>query len=128
MSWCFADEATEYTDGCLRLAAESGLVVPSLWLYEVGNCIRTARRVGRMDADLAQEAVALLRSLRTEVDSESHELVWSTTLDLAVEQGLTVYDAAYVELAVRRSLPLATSDRAMLGVMDRVGAMRLVIG
>ena len=59
------------------------------------------------------ETLASLRRMPIKFDHTGHELVWRLVLPLATKNNLTVYDATYLELAIRKGLPLATTDGAL---------------
>jgi len=93
--------------------AATGAVMPSSWRLEVANVLRNAVRRGRCDELYVDRSLDRLSRLRVTVDAETDSRAWSTTRTLAREQGLTLYDAAYLDLAIRLSLPLACRDRAV---------------
>lgn len=118
-AWFLPDEATEQTEAMLHATATHEVWVPALWLLEVGNLLLSAQRRKRITADKRRELAAAAAALRIKVDREP---VAITALDdIAAGRGLTVYDAAYLELALRRGLPLATLDDAVLAAMARAG-------
>jgi predicted nucleic acid-binding protein len=84
--------------------------VPSLWHLEVANVLEMSVRRKRHDARFRDATLADLAQLPIQVDAETHRRAWDTTLQLAVRHRLTLYDAAYLELALRSDLPLATLD------------------
>lgn len=110
LGWLFADERTPTVDALLDRVAEEGAVVPGLWALEVANALQTALRRGRIDASFRSQALALLSRLPITVDDETAARAWGDTQTLADRFGLTLYDAAYLELAMRKGLPLATAD------------------
>src|SRR5208283_3513386 len=85
-------------------------VVPSLWRLEVANVLRNAVRRGRCDEAYVDRSLQRLSRFPFEVDDETSKHAWAATRTLSREQGLTSYDAAYLELAIRKSQPLATCD------------------
>lgn len=113
LAWCFEDERTEAIRAVLDVVVERGAVVPSLWRYEVANGLQMAVRRNRIDAAFRDRALANLSDVEILADDDSDALVWPATTKLAELYGLTVYDAAYLELAQRRRLPLATLDSAL---------------
>jgi predicted nucleic acid-binding protein len=114
VAWCFEDEATEALDALLDRVQTDGAVVPSWWMLEVANVLLMAARRGRIAREAVQERLALLDMLAIETDVEGVGPVWrSTVLTLAQTEMLTFYDAVYLELAIRRGLPLASSDKAL---------------
>ena len=90
---------------------ESGAVVPSLWRLEVANALQMSVKRKRIDAAYRDISLDALRALEIDIDSKTDQHAWSATLRLAERFDLTAYDAAYLELAQRRSLPLASLDR-----------------
>ena len=118
-AWILPDEATEQTEAMLRATATHEVWVPALWLLEMGNLLLTAQRRKRITADKRRELAAAAAGLRIKVDREP---VAITALDgIAAIHGLTAYDAAYLELALRRRLPLATLDGALASAMVKAG-------
>lgn len=90
-----------------------GAVVPVIWRLEVANSLAMIRRRGRMTDEAASRALVDLALMPIEPDAETWQRAWSDTLALADSHRLTVYDAAYLELAIRAGLPLATLDREL---------------
>jgi predicted nucleic acid-binding protein len=89
---------------------EEGAVVPALWRLEIANSLTVAVRRGRIDANFRRAALADLALLDIAIDDQTDVHAWGETLRVARIFKLTVYDAAYLELAQRRNLPLATLD------------------
>ena len=118
-AWFLPDEATPFTEAALQATIDSEVWVPALWLLETGNLLLSAQRRRRIAAAKRQELVSHAQALRLRVDREP---VAMTALDaLAARHALSAYDAAYLELALRRSLPLATLDAALLRAMAGEG-------
>ena len=113
MAWLFPDEATEATDRLRESLIETRAFVPSLWPAEVGNVLLVATRRGRIRADEWPQIRAHLSALPIEIDPMSISRTWGPSLDLAHTHKLSVYDAMYLELAVRLRMPLVTLDRAL---------------
>lgn len=102
--------------------AEGEVCVPALWQLELCNLMLSAQRRRRITAAKRQELMAHAQALRLRVDREP---VAMTTLDaLATRHGLSAYDAAYLELALRRTLPLATLGEALQKAMADAGVAR----
>lgn len=122
MAWYFADEKCDYADAILDgLTGSMRIIVPALWSLEVANVLVCAERRGRSTPSQAAAWLPLLEALPILVDSQTGVRAWSDTLDLARLHGLSAYDAAYLELASRRGLPLATLDRKLIGVSPKAG-------
>lgn len=124
LAWCFADEVTPAIDAVMDEIAETGAVVPNLWHLEVANGLRSGMRRGRLEAARRDAMLGALADLPIETDPETDRYAWTTTVRLSDQHGLTPYDASYLELAARLSLPLATLDRA-LGAAARAVGLRV---
>ena len=110
LAWCFADEATPATDALLDRLADEEAVAPALWRIEVANALAMAERRGRLSVAGLTRSVGLLQRLAVALDPEGSERAFRELLELARSERLTVYDAAYLELALRLGLPLASKD------------------
>jgi predicted nucleic acid-binding protein len=121
VAWYFADERTAAVDEVLDLVTESGAIVPSLWRLEIANALQMAVRRGRIDTEFRDQSIADLALLNITTDPETGGFAWTTTLQLADRHRLTVYDAAYLELAQRLNLPLATLDRDLRSAAHGLG-------
>ncbi len=121
LAWCFDDESTAPIDAIMLKVANEGAVTPSLWRFEVANGLQTAIRRKRIDVAYRDRMLDNLAALNILIDAESDSYVWSATAQLAAVHGLTVYDAAYLELAQRRRLPLATLDAALARAAGQAG-------
>jgi len=84
--------------------------VPGLWKLEVANILEVGVRRGRHDAAFRNSTLADLALLPIRIDGETDQQAWGITLRLSERHRLTLYDAAYLELALRRGLPLASLD------------------
>jgi predicted nucleic acid-binding protein len=113
LSWHFEDERTPTADALLDQVADAGAVVPALWRLEIANGFHNAIRRKQIDAAFRETAIAQLRSMSITVDPDTDTYAWTSILHLADRFQLTPYDAAYLELAQRRMLPLATLDKAL---------------
>ena len=127
MAWIFHDEATEATDRLRETLLDTRAFVPALWPTETANALLAATRRGRVAPDEWPGIRAHLDALPIEVDQVSASRAWSAALDLANAHALSVYDAMYLELAVRMQMPLATLDRALLGAAQSAGVDGLAI-
>ena len=110
LAWYFEDEQTPGTMAVLREVGVSGAVVPTLWRWEVVNGLQMAIRRKRITAAYRDRSLRDLRSLAIANDEEAGRQAWTGALNLSDRHGLTVYDAAYLELAMRLDLPVATLD------------------
>jgi predicted nucleic acid-binding protein len=121
LAWIYGDEATEPIRRVFNAVADEGAFVPSLWRLEIANSLTGAVRRGRIDHEFRRAALADLGDLDIVVDAQTDARAWNATLEFADRFRLTVYDAAYVELAERRALPLATLDRDMQRAGEKLG-------
>jgi len=112
-AWCFEDEASELTDALLEKVRDFGAVVPSLWLLEITNVLLTAERRKRIAVNDATTRLELLRILPISIEHPNQADVFNSVITLARVEGLTSYDATYLELAIRQGLPLATLDKKL---------------
>jgi predicted nucleic acid-binding protein len=112
-AWCFPDERTDYTNAVLRaIAAPLDAMAPRLWAYEVRNSVLMGIRRKRVTHEDAAEFLESINALPIRLaDPVSYDSVFN----LADRHSLTVYDAAYLELAIREGLPLASLDNALCG-------------
>jgi predicted nucleic acid-binding protein len=121
MAWLFHDEATPTTTALLnRLATETALV-PGWWFIEVTNVLAGAERKGRITALQSGAFIADLGKLAIERDEDAPDRAFAHLLPLCRTHQLTSYDAVYLDLAVRRRLPLATLDDALRKTARRLG-------
>lgn len=126
MAWCFEDEASAETWALLDRLAVEGAIVPGLWALEVGNILTQAERRNRTTAARVRQFVEQLDTLPIRIDDETASRALGEILALARAERLTTYDAAYLELAMRRGLPLATRDNALHGSANRNGVALLL--
>lgn len=128
VSWCFEDEARPDTDALLERLRGDGAVVPLLWHLELGNVLIQSERRGRLTAAETAMRLELIAALPIVTDEQFSSSTLREILILARADRLTTYDAAYLELSIRRGLPLATKDRALaVAARDRgVGTLPVV--
>ncbi|MFZ5763540.1 MAG: type II toxin-antitoxin system VapC family toxin [Thermodesulfobacteriota bacterium] len=120
MSWCFADEADAYADGVLDRLTQDEALVPSIWPLEIGNVLLVAERRKRLSEADSARFLALLAELPIVVESEPPHRMLREVLALARELDLSTYDAAYLDLAMRLGLSLATNDAALRKAAKKV--------
>lgn len=121
LGWCFSDEATPTTRRLLKQLDKETAHVPVLWFLEVGNVLLTAIRKKRLTQADATKFLSLINSLKIEVDLDAATNGAHDIFLLAQAENLTTYDAAYLSLAMRLGLPLATRDKALIVSAKRVG-------
>ncbi len=122
VTWCFEDEASVASDELLDRLGQESAAVPQIWPLEVGNVLAMAERRGRIVAAKVAEFVALVESLPIAIDSETPQRALHEVLALARTERLTTYDAAYLELAMRLGVPLATKDEALRQAAGKLDA------
>jgi len=113
LTWCFEDERTPETQLLLQRVVESGAIVPVLWPLEVLNALATAERRRRLDRDSRHTLARSLKELPIRLDLDSAAAAWTDTAALAERHQLTLYDASYLELAIRLGLPIGTLEEAL---------------
>jgi predicted nucleic acid-binding protein len=121
LTWCFEDERTPAMTALLEQVGELGAVAPMLWPLEALNGLLIAQRRGRLDAAKRHILVGFLAALPVKLDEETASRAWTAAADLAERFNLSSYDAAYLELAHRRNLPLASLDRDLRAAAGALG-------
>lgn len=120
MAWLFEDEATSSTDGILEALEKGNCIVPSIWSLEVANVLLIAQRKKRITAIQASGFIDALSYLPIHIDASTMSRAMHSIYALAVQEQLTIYDAAYLELAIRENIPLATKDHDLLTAAKRL--------
>jgi predicted nucleic acid-binding protein len=121
LAWCFTDEKSAYADAVARRLPSVGALVPPLWHLEVANAMVVGERRGRCERGDTLKWTAFLSSLSITVDEHSGSRIFGEVVDLARAQNLSMYGAAYLELALRRGIPLATLDEPLKHAAVAVG-------
>jgi predicted nucleic acid-binding protein len=121
LAWLYTEETTVAVQRVMDLVVGSTAYVPAIWRLEVANSLQTGIRRGRIDAVFRDASLADLALMDIATDTETDTYAWNTTLRLAERFKLTVYDAAYLELAQRRSLPLASLDHDLRAAAASLG-------
>jgi predicted nucleic acid-binding protein len=109
-AWAFAEESSPLAEKVEAVLQSEPAVVPGIWWYETRNLLVINERSKRISKEQSESFLALIAQLPIQVDSTFDE---TPLLDLARHYGLSFYDASYLELALRRGLPIATLDRAL---------------
>lgn len=122
-AWCFEDEASPFTDAVLDEVVRRGARVPALWLFEMSNVLAVAERRGRVDSERVTRFLDALLALPIQVDHPEPSFLAPALARVSRDQGLTSYDAAYLELAMRSGLPLATRDVGLRAAAERAGVL-----
>jgi predicted nucleic acid-binding protein len=121
MAWCFLDEATPTTVELFHRTMNESALVPSLWYLEVTNTLTLSERKARLNSTQVGEFISLIHSFDIEVEFQDTEQVFSRLVPLCRTHGLTSYDALYLDLAMRRQLPLATLDEQLRKAAKKAG-------
>lgn len=128
MAWCFADEATAYTRAVLHRLRTADALAPAIWPLEVTNVLLVGERRQRISASDATAFLQRLQPLPIGVDDAGVSAAWGLTVALARQHGLSAYDAAYLELAMRQAIPLATCDSRLQQAAQAAGISLVQFG
>jgi predicted nucleic acid-binding protein len=121
LAWCFKDETTSYTEAVLDRLRDDEAVVPSIWPLEVVNVLLVSERRGRLTEAMAVHFLGVLESLPVSIEQADFGTVAGAVWALARTQNLSSYDAAYLELAMREGLSIATQDKRLIDAARRLG-------
>ena len=110
VNWVLNDETTQAVEALFEEIGAYGAIVPSLWRLEVANSLSVAVYRKRLDMTYRDKILQHLDAMPITIDAHTCTHAWAETLELADQFRLTLYDASYLELALRRRLPLATLD------------------
>lgn len=110
LAWIYSEETTDAVRNVFDLLMQAGAWVPGIWRLEVANVLEMGIRRHRHSAHFRDATLADLSQIPIQVDAETDRQAWNATLLLAQRYQLTLYDAAYLELAIRRDIALATLD------------------
>jgi predicted nucleic acid-binding protein len=117
-AWCFPDETSSSADQALDHLSNDNAFAPQIWWAEIRNILIVSERRGRIDPQDSGRFLSDLSRLPIAIDNDAQE---SAVLDLARRYSLTVYDALYLELALRHALPLATLDKRLASACEQSG-------
>lgn len=127
MSWAFQDEATPYADAVLEQLSETSAIVPSIWPLEVVNVLLVAERRKRLKQADSVRFITLLSQLPIFVEHEWPDNRMEELLTVGRANNLSSYDAAYLCLAMRKGLPLATLDQKLIEAAQQVAIPLLAV-
>lgn len=125
VAWSFEDETSDYADQVHRQLSIRHAVAPALWPLEVANALLMGERRKRATEADTSRWTSMLAGLPIRVDDDTNAHAWTATLGLARRHHLSAYDAAYLELAIRRNLPLATLDEQLKAAANAAGVKLL---
>ncbi|KJW04351.1 type II toxin-antitoxin system VapC family toxin [Rickettsia argasii] len=123
LSWLMPDEVASLDILDKTITEEA--IVPAIWELEIGNVLLCAERAKRLTINQRHQAIYTLKDLYIKIDQITLEHIWFETMDLAVQYGLTLYDASYLELALRCGLPIATLDKSLKQASKAAGVVVL---
>lgn len=128
IAWCFHDQHTPALLTLFREVVEAGAEAPSHWPLEVANTLLMAQRRKRTDSESRDRYLGMLRDLPVTLDAATADQAWGATALLAERHRLSIHDAAYLELALRRDLTLATLDEGLRKAAKQAGVGVVPVG
>jgi predicted nucleic acid-binding protein len=120
-SWFFSDEADEYSRSILESLSRRKALVPSIWPLEMVNVLLSSERRGRLSTANSRHFLDMILSLPIDRDTYTSPSLEVSLYHLGLQYELSSYDAAYLELALRHGLPLATKDKKLLAACEKTG-------
>lgn len=120
MAWCFEDESNEYSDGVLERLNDATAIVPTIWPLEVANVLLLAGRHKRITEIQSASFIDALSSLPIVIDPSTTSRAMHSIMTMASQLQLTIYDAAYLELAKREGIPLLTLDKGLIKAAQKL--------
>lgn len=126
MAWGFVDEANADADKILDAMPSLTTIVPAIWPFEVANTLIVGERRRRITSTGTLAFLGLLNSFSIQIEADPRAQAWGDAMQLSRVHGLSVYDASYVDLAIRRSLPLATLDAKLRAAAVALGVRLFV--
>ncbi len=124
MRWLLVSQKANdqrYAESVLQMLIERKAFVPNLWHLEVSNVLNAAEKRGDISVAVAEGFIAQIEQLSIRVDGETAKHAWNRSLVLARNYKLSSYDAAYLELALRMNLPLASLDQGLIKAAKKAG-------
>ena len=121
LAWFFPDEINGYADSVFESLDANQPVVPTIWMYEFSNALLAAERRRRLTEAETAAIITEAGDLFIETDAQPGDA--GELLRLARELQLSAYDASYLELALRRSLPIATLDNKLRSAAQTIGVV-----
>jgi len=121
VSWFMIDETSTISNDILNLISKEKAIVPSIWQLEVGNVLLMCQRNKRITKEQRLNALHILNELPIIIDDLTSKYAWQDTIELAEKYSLSLYDACYLELSLRYSLPLATFDNQLKKAANLAG-------
>lgn len=125
LAWCFLEEATPATQKVFERMGDESALVPAWWFVELTNVLALAERKGRIASEKTAEFIATIESFSLDVDDQAPGRAFTHLLPLCRAHQLTSYDAIYLDLAMRRHVPLATLDEPLRKAAKKLGVEML---
>ena len=123
LAWLFHDEADHYADAVVARLPALEMLVPRLWHLEISNVLLVGERRGRCSQADTTTWLSYLSALPIVLDGATETRAWTDTINLARQHVLTAYDAAYLELALREGVHLATLDKKLRASAQAAGVV-----
>jgi predicted nucleic acid-binding protein len=123
VAWCYEDAATPLSEVVLQHVRTDRAIVPAVWPLKVANAILTGERRGRLSDANTERFLSLLQAMSITVDEETSVQAWTSILALARRFALSSYHSAYLELALRRGVAIATTDRQIVAAARDLGVL-----
>ena len=128
VAWCFPEESAPYAEGVLDLLSQGiEALTPAIWPFELANALLAGERRKRLTVAQVTSVLQRIADLPITVDSLRVDRVFGQVLSVARQEQLTEYDAAYLELALREALPLATLDQGLRRAAQNAGIALVTI-
>ena len=121
MSLFLPDEReVNYTDIIFKQLKDNSCVVPSIWSYETTNVLLSCKKRNRLDDRQINDIANLINKLPIVIDNNNFAFIVKNVLDIAIDNELSIYDASYIELAKRLNCPLATLDKKLANIANKL--------
>lgn len=121
MSWAFTDEKNKKSRDLLKRVEKITVYVPSLWVYELTNVLFVAEKKGRIKKVDTISFLNFIKFLPINIENSSYDIVTKDALAISREHNITIYDASYIELAIRKNLPIASFDKELVNISKKIG-------
>jgi len=118
IAWVMKDEENTISNTILQKLSTESAIVPSIWKLEIGNVLLSCQRNNRISKEHRLRALYIYDELPIATDTFTGKYAWQETIELADRYSLSLYDACYLELAMRLKLPLATFDKQLKKACD----------
>lgn len=120
MAWCFEDESNEFSDSILEHLENMSAVVPTIWPLEVANVLLLSKKHARINEVQSMSFIDALSNLPIIIDPSTTTRAMHSIYAMATQLNLTIYDASYLELAMREKIPLITLDKDLMKAAKKI--------